>query len=97
MAYSLVHMKTLKRWKYDNISYGARVMLMVLMHDIIENLCFRSSTRNREASVFQNLHSRTFLENLHFGRPKTPLTHGRNVKTQKKTSVFKNTPLLDSV
>ena len=44
---------------------------------------------------FSPVHTKTstlesVFENLHFRMPKTPFTCGRNAKTEKKTSVFKN-------
>ena len=57
--FSLLHTKTLKLWKYDSITYGACVMLVVydVRYRIWKALFFCPTTRKREAGVFKSPHS----------------------------------------
>ena len=61
LSFAPVHMKTLKRWKYDSIPnrVGACVNARSIWCDIIvvENLRFLPSIRKRKAEVFKSLHS----------------------------------------
>ena len=61
LSFAPVHMKTLKRWKYDSIPnrVGACVNARSIWCDIIvvENLRFLPSIRKRKAEVFKSPHS----------------------------------------
>ena len=58
-SFSPVHVKTLKRWKYDSIPYRACVMLVVydVWHHVV--LRFRPSTRINEKQAFLKITATT--------------------------------------
>ena len=86
-SFTPVHMKKLKREKYDSIPYSACVIL-VMMHDM-ENRLFRPSTHKWEAGVFKSPSWGPFLRNLRSRCPKTPFRCKWKAKRENKKSVSK--------
>lgn len=92
---SLVHLKTLMRWKFWNYSiypFRACAMLVVYVwHQSIRKPSFVRSRGTRGAGVSGNLHyGNPFSKTCVFGAKKTPFTCKRKVNTEKKISDFKN-------